>query len=137
MQKLKSVKILMVVIIFLLSACVMDWKAGIAIVKNNTSSRILIAIQPDELMTDSTLYNERFSEILVEPNLSRLVTLSNIKLISQSDSVKAYLYMFNCDSVDKYQELKKMQGIIKSSFIRKIEIQLNKVKEPLDTIYIR
>jgi hypothetical protein len=131
------IKITILTGIFFFSACVMDFQSDIAIIKNNTSSRLLIAKQPDEIMTDSTLYNERFSKTWIEANQTQFVILHNIKLSGQPDSVKTYLYVFNCDSVYKYQSLKKMKGIVQHTFIRKIEIQLNKVKVPLDTIYIK
>jgi hypothetical protein len=88
-------------------------------------------------MTDSILYNERFSKYWFEAKDSGFVSLPNIKLGYQSDSVKAYLYVFNSDSLFKYQDLKKVEGIVQHSFIKKVVIQLNQVKEPLDTIYIK
>jgi len=137
MQKLTSVKTSIITIMLFFSACVMDYKSNIALVKNNTSGRLLIAIQPFELMTDSTLYYGLFSKAWVEVNQTQFVILPNIRPSAQPDSAKAYLFVFKEDSVYKYQTLKKMRGIIEHSFIRKIEIQLNKVKEPLDTINIR
>lgn len=123
--------------LLLVSACVTDWQVGIAIVKNSSSNRILIAKQPGKLMTDSILYNERFSETWIDTNKSQLITLPNVKLTAQPDSVKTYLFVFNCDSVDKFQASKQITGILKSSLIRKIEIQDNKIKEPLDTVYVK
>jgi len=137
MQKLRLIKISIVVVLFFLSACVIDWHTRIATFKNNTSSRLLIAKLNDERMTDSILYNERFSKYWVEAKSSGSVSLPNMKLSYQSDSVKAYLYVFNSDSLFKYQDLKKVEGIVQHSFIRKVVIQLNKVKESLDTIYIK
>jgi hypothetical protein len=115
----------------------MDWQSDIAIIQNDTHNSILVAKQPSVQMTDSILYNERFSTTWINANASHVISLPNIKLSLQPDSAKAYLFVFNCDSVDKYQSLKKTKGIMKSAFIRKIEIQLNKVKEPLDTINIK
>lgn len=122
---------------FLFNSCVLDWKADIAVVKNNTPSRILIAKLPTQIMTDSILYNERFSENWIDANKFQTISLPNTSLSSKPDSEKAYLYVFNCDSVHKYQKLQKMNGIIQHSFKVKIEIQLNRVKEPLDTIFVR
>jgi len=114
----------------------MDYHSDVALIKNNTSSPILIAMQPDELMTDSILYNRRFSEYYIEAHQSGFTTIPNERFDGLADSDMAYLYVFNDDSVYEYLKLKRMQGIVKHSFIRKIAVQLNKVKEPLDTIYI-
>jgi hypothetical protein len=134
----KNISSVLIGITIFLSSCVWDWNAGIVIVKNcKPKNRILVAKQPGDLMTDSILFNERFSENLIYPMNSQIIVLPNTKLSSKQDNEKVHLYVFNCDSLDKYQQLKEIKGILKHSFIQKIEIQLNKVKEPLDTIYIR
>jgi len=130
-------QIIILLEIMCLISCAYDWHSGIALIKNNTTSRILISKQPNQLMTDSILFNERFDEYWIDKGKFQKLSLPNTVLSSKPDSEKAYLYVFNCDSVDKYQALKKVRGIMKSAFIRRIEIQLNKVKEPLDTIYIK
>ena len=137
MKKLISVQSFILLAMFCFSACVMDSFPSIAVLKNNSHNQILVAKQLDEFMTDSTLYKESFQSTWITVDNYRKITVPNRNLASQPDSVKVYLYVFNADSVDKYQALKKSKGILKSSLIRKIVIQLNKVKEPLDTIYIR
>jgi len=136
-MKLKLIKLFIIIIIVFLSSCVLDWQANIAIIKNNTSSRLVVAKQPNQIMTDSILYNMRFSKSWIDVSKFQTLSIPNTVLSSKSDSDKAYLYVFNCDSVNKYQTLKKMGGILQHSFIKKIEIQLNKVKLPLDTIYVK
>lgn len=139
MKKIRYHKLKLVLLLetMCLISCAYDWHSGIALIKNNTASRILISKQPNQAMTDSILFNERFDEYWIDIGESQKLSLPNTVLSSKPDSEKAYLYVFNCDSVDKYQALKKIKGIVQSAFIRKIEIQLNKVKEPLDTIYIK
>ena len=132
----KQVKIVLIMIFLSLGACNMDYHSDIAVIKNNLPNRLLIAVQPFQLMTDSTLFFERFSETGVEANRTQVISLPNIKPSFQPDSAKVYLYIFIDDSVYKYQSLKIMHGILKHSFVRKIEIKLNKVKEPVDTFLI-
>ena len=126
-----------IITIFLLSSCVMDFHSSFAIVKNNTHSPLLIAELSKDSITDNILYNERFAETWIEPNKSTSFSRPNVKLKSLPDSIKTYIYIFNHDSLYKYQTLKKIEGIVKHSFIQRIEIQLNKVKAPLDTICVK
>ncbi len=137
MKKLTLLKIVIIATIFLFSACVMDWQADIAIIKNNTPNLILIAKQRNDYLTDSILYHERFSETWIDVNKAHIISLPNTRLNNQPDSAKIYLYVFNGDSLNAYQSSKRVKGILKSCLIKKIEIQENKVKEPLDTIYIK
>jgi len=137
MRKLTLLKSIIVIILFVFSSCVMDSQSDIAIVKNNTPNLILIAKQRNEIMTDSILYYERFSETWVDAGSAHFISLPNTRLHAQPDSAKIYLFIFNHDSLQTYQSSKRVNGIVKSCFLKKIVIQVNKVKEPLDTIYVK
>jgi ribosome-binding factor A len=63
--------------------------------------------------------------------------MADRELNKAPDSAKIYIYIFNSDSLDKYQKLKHSNGILKHSLLKKIKIQLNKVKGHLDTIYVK
>jgi hypothetical protein len=88
-------------------------------------------------MNDSLLYNDRiYMNYYIQPNLTESIATGYPGIFGAPDSVKAYIYVFNPDSINKYRSLKIQNGILKHSLLRKIEIQVNKAKEPLDTIYI-
>jgi len=110
--------------------------AEVAIIKNNLKSEIIVGIQPDDVMTDSTLYNEYFRKNLIKAGAIETIDIPNRVPGNSDDSEKVYLYVFNKDSLYKYQNLKIANGIIKKAFLRKISIQLNKITSPMDTIYI-
>jgi hypothetical protein len=136
---MKSFKIarLIIITIVLLSSCIIDVHSNFAVIKNDTRSRLFIAELENDNMSDSILYKERFSKTWIEPNRSGPLFIPNAKLKAFPDSAKIYLYIFNCDSMYKMRALKKVNDLVKRSFIQKIEIQLNTVKEPLDTIYVK
>lgn len=109
----------------------------IGYIKNNTNSD-LVGANWYESMTDSVLCNDRvYFRYYIQPNLTEgLSTGGNKRLSEEPDSSKEYIYIFNPDSLDKYQKLKICAGIVKHCLIKKIEIQLNRVKEPMDTVFI-
>ncbi len=126
--------------ILILSACSFHpAKPQTAYVKNNTKAD-LIGVEWGKFMSDSILCNDDiYLDQYIQPGL--LTTLTTIyyrqdDLINLPDSRKQYVYFFNLDSLNKYQKLKVCDGIVKRCLIKKIEIQLNKVKDPLDTIFI-
>ena|GEM_PF-4205026 len=106
-RKLNYLKNSIAIIFLFAGAYVMDYNSAIALIKNETSDRLLIVTQPVNLMTDSLLYHELFDTDYVETHQSGIVALPNINPRSQPDTVKAYLYVFNEDSVYKYQTSKK------------------------------
>ena len=110
---------------------------AIGYVKNNTSDT-LVGANWYRNMTDSVLCNDRiYLNYYLQPHLSEsLATGGNVNLSSESDSSKEYIYIFNEDSLNKYQKLKICSGIVKHCIVKKIEIQLNKVKDPMDTVFI-
>ena len=110
---------------------------GIGYIKNNTNDA-LVGGNWYKSMTDSVLCNDRiYLNSYVGPHLSQgLATGGDVNLSSQPDSAKEYIYIFNEDSLTKYQKLKICDGIVKHCLVKKIEIQLNKVKDPMDTVFI-
>jgi len=124
------------ILVFLVSiSC--DFKSKIAIIKNNTSGLIIGTSWPGGLLTDSILYNDSvYMTYWLEPHANTTISVPGGKLNTAADSIKDYLYFFDKDSLDKYKKIKQYSGILKASLLKEIKIQLNKVKEPLDTIYI-
>lgn len=109
----------------------------IGYIKNNTKSDLVCA-NWYKSMADSSLCNNRINlNTYLQPNLGNVLTTGGDRnLNNEPDSSIEYIYIFNKDSLDKYQELKICEGIVKRCLVKKIEIQLNKVKEPMDTVFI-
>ncbi|TWI97177.1 hypothetical protein JN11_03637 [Mucilaginibacter frigoritolerans] len=121
------------VIVTLFFSCCDIRKVPIGYMKNNMNHDIIAANWFKD-MNDSLLYNDRiYMGYYIQPKLTETMATGYGGLFGQPDSVKAYIYVFNPDSIDKYRNLKIQKGIFKNSLLKKIEIQ---VKEPLDTIYI-
>jgi hypothetical protein len=137
MKKNNMLLIILMCTVGLLNKCVCHWQSEIIAVKNSTSDSLLISRQLDDIMTDSILYDERFYKDYIGANTNSIITLPNRKPSQAADSEKLYLYFFNMDSVYKYQRIKQVKGIVGHSLLKKTIIQLNKVKEPLDTIIIK
>jgi hypothetical protein len=123
--------------IFLYSSCE-RLHIKIGYIKNNTNTD-LAGAEWDNFMADSLLCNDRINlDYYIQPGLfEELSTRPNKGDLQElPDSSKQYIYIFNLDSLNKYQKLKICEGIVKRCLVKKIEIQLNKVKEPMDTVYI-
>ena len=130
----EKIKILMLSIVLFATSC--DFKSEIAIVKNNTNSLIVGKLWDTTNMTDGDFKDEIYLEYYIPPGSHNVIVIPGTRLNTAPDSLKMNLYIFNNDTLDKYIELKKYDGIMKKSLLKKIEIQINKVKPPLDTIYI-
>ncbi|WP_259066419.1 hypothetical protein HDF24_22010 [Mucilaginibacter sp. X4EP1] len=107
-------------------------------IKNNTKTD-LVGAEWGEFMADSMLCEDKINlDYYLQPGLSEELSIRPDKgeLSALPDSSKQYIYIFNSDSLDKYQKLKMCDGIVKRCLVKKIEIQLNKVKEPMDTVFI-
>lgn len=131
----KKIKISILLISLFAISC--DHKSKIAIVKNNTSTLVIGGLWHDEHMTDSDLYNNKiYIEYWIAPRGSNVITVPGSNLDTAPDSIKKYLYIFNNDTVDKYQKLKQYKGILRHSLLKIIKVQINKVKASVDTIYI-
>ena len=126
--------------ILILSACVFHpAKPQTGYIKNNTNAD-LVGAEWDKFMPDSLLCNDRiYLGHYLQPGLSQGLSTSHFRegdLIGLPDTAKQYFYFFNLDSLNKYQKLKICDGIVKRCLVKRIEIQLNKVKDPTDTIFI-
>jgi hypothetical protein len=137
---MKSALILLCVSFFaiLLCGCGEVLHIGIGYIKNNTNCD-LVGAEWDEFMPDSMLCNDKvYLSYYIQPHLVKYLSTRPNKgsLTELPDSVKQIIFIFNKDSLDKYQKLKLCDVIVKRCLVKKIEIQLNKVKEPLDTVFI-
>jgi hypothetical protein len=134
--KIKAKANWLVVISLIMVSCSYDWKAKVGIIKNDTKDSIVVAVSNKEI-TDSILYNKLYLDYVIGSNESTIITLPG-KVPSQApDSERVYIYVIKKDSLNKYQGLEHSNSVLKQSFLNKFEIQLNKIKNPLDTIYIR
>ena len=127
---------ILVILLFIVSCY--TWNNKIATIKNNTSSIIACALLKNGIMTDSLLYNDTsYMRYLIQPQHYDTYTVPDSNLTKTPNSAKTYIYIFKLDSLNKFRKLKLENGILKRSLLKKIVIQLNKVKEPVDTIYAR
>lgn len=123
---------------FLLFSCGERLHITIGYIKNNTKSD-LAGAEWGKFMADSILCKNRLNlDYYLQPGLSETLSTRPDKwdLSKLPDSAKQFIYIFNLDSLNKYQKLKICDGIVKRCLVKRIEIQLNKVKEPMDTVFI-
>jgi len=121
---------------FFICSCYMEKKIEIVVVANDGNSPLLIVKQPDQFMTDSMLYHGYVSETLFHTGEIKTISLPIFSLRSLPDSEKMYLLIFNLDSVRKIRNEQRIDGIVRKSLIKKVSVQLNKVDDDLDTVYL-
>ena len=74
---------------------------------------------------------------LIPPQHYDTYTQPDSNLLKAPDSAKQYIYILNLDSLKRFRKRKVIKGILEHSLLKKVEIQLNKVMEPVDTTYAR
>lgn len=120
----------------LINSCGEKLHEQIGYIKNNTQSD-LVGGNWYKSMTDSVLCSNRVNlGYYIQPGLSESLITRPVDLNKEPDSSKEYIYIFNSDSLNKYEKLKICGGIVKHCLVKKIEIQLNQVKGLRDTIFI-
>lgn len=131
------ISILSLIIIFYLYSC--DFHSGISVVKNDRANSIYVTTELDSLAKDSAVATNyiNLQQYNIDPKSFKVITVPGKNLSSTEDSVKRYLYIFDADSLNKYEKVKYFRGILKQSLIKIIRIQFNKIRNPLDTIYIK
>jgi hypothetical protein len=110
----------------------------IAVVKNNSKKPIFIIYTLGKVATDSSIgrYFNTLKEYTIDPNSVKKLSTFDRALDKEPDSSTIYLRIFNLDSLNKYGKVSHFKGILTHSLVKSINIQLNKVKEPVDTIYV-
>lgn len=131
---LKNIFLLFIVLV--LGGCVMDRKSGIIVIANDTNSAKLVAKQPIQDITDSLVFSNLLDKDELSSGEIRSIWLPYSNLRNLPSSEKVYFYIFNVDSLEKYRKAKKVDGIIDLCLIKKFSIQLNKVEDQLDTVYV-
>jgi hypothetical protein len=132
----QKINIGMLAILILIISCTSNNK--IATIKNNSSSTIACALLNNGIMTDSSLYNDTsYMRYLIPSQHYDTYTVPDSNLLKAPDSAMRYIYILKLDSLNKFRKLKLTTGILKHSLLKKIVVQLNKVQEPLDTIFVR
>ena len=138
MKSYRNIKIygLIITILWWLTAC--DHLVKVAVIQNNTSDSLYASFNLGKHLTDSIVYkrSKYLTQITIKPHSCRPISLMNVALNKLPDSSKIYLFIFDIDSLRKYQSKAGAFGISKKSLLKKVIIQLNKVKEPTDTIRI-
>jgi len=111
----------------------------VAIVKNNSSRTIFIIYTLGKVITDSSVkkYYSTQKNYMIKRDSFKRVSVFNRKLNTEPDSSKVYLYVFDSDSLKRYSGLQNYTGLLNHSLMKRIEIQLNTVKNPLDTVFIK
>jgi len=127
--------------IFLISSlcvgCVIHKQTPIIVVRNNFSDTIGVMKSESEIkVNDNFIYDTPFYTSLY-PNEERRIAIPDRNLEALPDSSKMYFYIFNLDSIRRYQKAKKIQGIFKNSFLKRHVLQLNEVDDLLDTINVK
>jgi len=129
-------KILTIFLSIFFFGCEMDKKIDIVVIANDGDSPLIIVTQPHKVITDSLLYHEYVGETTFGAREVRTISLPLFTLHSLPDSEKMYLFIFNLDSIQKFRNDKRIDGIFRKSLIKEISVQLNKVDDNLDTIYV-
>ena len=118
--------------------CSCDYIDKVVIIKNN-SRKPVFYIFPFEISKTDSSVNEFYTnqkQYILKPDSLKNLFLFNTNLKTQPDSSKVSLYIFDIDSLNKYKKVASFKNMMNRSLIKKIEIQLNKVKEPVDTVYV-
>ncbi|MGY3213489.1 hypothetical protein [Mucilaginibacter sp. HD30] len=130
---------LIIILFFVLTAC--DWQAEVIVVSSQRTDTLAVMTWDDNEfgpVTDSMVYDDLYSRSdVMLPTKAQMITLPNRKFKYAPDSKMIDLYIFSLDTATKYQQLKLMSGILKRALLKKITIQANTIKEPVDTIYIK
>ena len=114
-----------------------DQNTPVLAVKNNSTCLISGASLVNDTLTDDDLYNDKVNmNIFLEPGKFQDIGVLSYKFGDQNDTSMLYLYIFREDSLKKYLQQKKVNGILTKSLIKKVVIQLNKLKK-IDTIYVK
>jgi hypothetical protein len=120
-----------------IGSCV-NYNNKIATIKNNTSGVIACELLKNGLITDSSLFKDTsYMSYLIKPQHYDNYTVPDSNLTKAPDSAKTYIYILNLDSINKFRKSGIKNGIFYHSLMKKIVIQLNKVHEPVDTIYAK
>ncbi|TWI95607.1 hypothetical protein JN11_04346 [Mucilaginibacter frigoritolerans] len=127
---------LILIAIFFITGC--DWASKVAIVKNRSNKPIYIVYSLHSFVSDSSVIGsyKYLKEYIVNPDTFKTILTFDRVLNREPDSSKIYLHIFNVDSLIKYEKASHFKGIFAHSLIKSVKIQLNKVKEPADTIYV-
>jgi len=127
------------ILIFIVSCNISDISNNkIATIKNNTPNTIACALLDDDTMTDSSLYSDTsYMRYLIQSQHYDTYMIPDSNLLKAPDSAKTYIYILKLDSLNRFRKRKVINGILEHSLLKKIEVQLNKVMEPVDTIYAR
>jgi len=128
--------IIVAVSVVQINSCTYDRKTDVAIIKNNLKANVLIVDQPDEILTDSSLYYDYLTQMETKPNESTTISIPVSGFQNATNNEKVFIYVFTDDSLVKYKSQSSHEGIVKKALVKKIDIQLNQVKHPLDTIKI-
>lgn len=122
--------------ILVLGGCVMDRKSSVLVIANDTDSNILVVKQPYREITDNLVFSNHLDWEEFNSGEIKTVWLPYSRLRNLPPNERAYFYVFNTDSLEKYRGLKKANGIIKLCLIKEFSLQLNEVKDQLDTLYV-
>ncbi|PYF74194.1 hypothetical protein [Pedobacter nutrimenti] len=125
-----------ILVTLLIWGCYTNKKTGILVVANGTQSPLTVVKQPDQIITDSLVFFDQLDKTEFIVGETKAISLPYSGFKSLPDSKKTYLYVFNSDSLDKWRNEKKIDGILKKCLIKTFSIQLNQVKDKLDTVYI-
>jgi len=124
-----------IILVFIVSCGVSNDK--IATIKNNSSGIVACLLLKNGIITDSLLYNDTtYMRYLIRPQKYDTY-MGDSNLTKAPDIAKTYIYILNLDSLNKFRKSKLKGGILKHSLLKRIVVQLNKVREPVDTIYVK
>ena len=118
------------------SGCILDQKSEVIVIANNTNSSIVVVKQPTQNITDSVLFKNQLDNSEFVGGEVRSIWLPDTHLRNLPNSERVYFYIFNTDSLDKYRNRNKLNGIFKKCLIKEFSLQLNQVIEVMDTIYV-
>ena len=133
-EKISGMALITFCLLFLYS-CSENARHPTLVINNTADSPIIVAELKKDDVTDSIIYNEVFNSIQIDPGrLDQLSAPGNLK--SYPDSFKLNILILNRDSLDVFRRKKKVKGILNRSLIKRLILQINLIKDPLDTVYI-
>ncbi len=129
----RSYSILVIAIFF--SSCILHQQYKIAGIKNLSNINLKILLSPKDNITDSNLV-QPFNSYIIEKNQFSDLTLPNINPKYEEDSSIVYISIFDKDMIDLKEKKNDIVNLKEKAFVKKYVFQLNKIRYPLDTIYI-
>lgn len=119
------------------TSCYWDRKSQVLAVRNMTIDTVFVVKTLSAKMTDSILFNADYDVDYFMPRTDNLIYVPKIAHEKGEKSNHLYVYFFKAMAVREGIKSQKMKGLFNHSFIKFVQINLEKIKNPVDTIVLK